>query len=56
MRSTLPRNVTKGRRGDWDESKGQRLLWEPVAMDFGPNGDIYIFSSHADESPNASPN
>jgi DNA-binding beta-propeller fold protein YncE len=52
MRSTLPRNVTKGRRGDWDESKGQRLLWEPVAMDFGPNGDIYIFSSHADESPN----
>ena len=43
---------TKGKRGDWDESKGQRLLWEPVAIDFGPNGDVYIFSSHADESPN----
>jgi hypothetical protein len=42
----------KGKRGDWDEAKGQRLLWEPVAIDFGPNGDIYIFCSHADESPN----
>ncbi len=43
---------TKGHRGDWDEAKGQRLLWEPVAIDFGPNGDIYIFEGHGDESPN----
>lgn len=42
----------KGKRGDWDESKGQRLLWEPVAIDFGPTGDVYIFCSHGDESPN----
>jgi DNA-binding beta-propeller fold protein YncE len=43
---------TKGHRGDWDEAKGQRLLWEPVQIDFGPHGDIYIFESHGDESPN----
>jgi hypothetical protein len=43
---------TKGHRGDWDEAQGQRLLWEPVAIDFGPNGDIYIFEGHGDESPN----
>jgi hypothetical protein len=42
----------KGHRGDWNEAKGQRLLWEPVQIDFGPNGDIYIFESHGDESPN----
>jgi hypothetical protein len=39
-------------RGDWDESKGQRLLWEPVMIDFGANGDIFIFEGHANESPN----
>jgi hypothetical protein len=43
---------TKGHRGDWDEARGQRLLWEPVHIDLGPNGDIYIFESHGDESPN----
>jgi hypothetical protein len=43
---------TKGHRGDWDEAKGQRLLWEPVTIDFGPQGDVYIFESHGDESPN----
>ena len=43
---------TKGHRGDWDESKGQRLLWDPVTCGFGPNGDIYIFEGHGDESPN----
>lgn len=42
----------KGHRGDWDEAKGQRLLWEPVQIDFGPKGDIYIFEGHGDESPN----
>jgi len=44
---------TKGRRGDWDEAKGQRLLWEPVALAFNnQNGDVYIFEGHGDQSPN----
>ena len=43
---------TPGRRGDWDESKGQRLLWQPVMVAFAPNGDIYIGEGHANESPN----
>ena len=42
----------KGHRGDWDEAKGQRLLWEPVTCAFAPNDDIYIFEGHGDESPN----
>jgi hypothetical protein len=42
----------RGKRGDWDEAKGQRLLWQPVMVDFGPGGDIYIFEGHAEESPN----
>ena len=42
----------KGRRGDWDEAKGQRLLWEPVMMAFAPNGDVYIAEGHGNESPN----
>ena len=41
-----------GHRGDWDEEKGQRLLWEPVMVDFLPNGDMFIFEGHANESPN----
>jgi len=43
---------TRGRRGDWDEAKGQRLLWQPVMIAFGPTGDIYIGEGHANESPN----
>jgi hypothetical protein len=42
----------RGTRGDWDEAKGQRLLWQPMDIAFGPNGDIYIGEGHADESPN----
>jgi sugar lactone lactonase YvrE len=42
----------RGRRGDWDEVKGQRLLWQPVMIAFAPNGDIYIGEGHANESPN----
>ncbi len=42
----------RGHRGDWDEAKGQRLLWEPVMVDFLPNGDMFIFEGHANESPN----
>ncbi len=43
-----------GRRGDWAEAKGQRLLWEPVMLAFAPNGDVYIAEGHANESPNDS--
>ena len=42
----------RGRRGDWDEAKGQRLLWQPVMVAFGRNGDVYIGEGHANESPN----
>jgi hypothetical protein len=42
----------RGRRGDWDETKGQRLLWQPVMIAFAPNGDVYIGEGHANESPN----
>jgi DNA-binding beta-propeller fold protein YncE len=42
----------KGKRGDWDEAKGQRLLWQPLDLAFAPNGDIYIGEGHANESPN----
>ena len=44
----------RGRRGDWDEAKGQRLLWQPVMIAFAPNGDVYIGEGHANESPNDS--
>jgi sugar lactone lactonase YvrE len=40
------------KRGDWDEAKGQRLLWQPLDIAFGKNGDLYIGEGHADESPN----
>jgi sugar lactone lactonase YvrE len=43
---------TRGHRGDWVESKGQRLLWQPVMVAFAPNGDLYIAEGHANESPN----
>ena len=42
----------QGQRGDWDEAKGQRLLWQPLHLAFAPNGDIYIGMGHANESPN----
>jgi len=45
---------TSGRRGDWDEAKEQRLLWQPVMVAFGPRGDVYIGEGHANESPNDS--
>jgi len=41
-----------GTRGDWDEAKGQRLLWQPLHLAFASNGDIYIGMGHANESPN----
>jgi len=42
----------KGHRGDWDEAKEQRLLWQPVMVAFGSTGDVYIAEGHANESPN----
>jgi sugar lactone lactonase YvrE len=42
----------KGRRGDWNEARGQRLLWQPLMVAFGPNGDVFIGEGHANESPN----
>ena len=42
----------RGQRGDWDEAKGQRLLWQPVMIAFGRNGDLYIAQGHGNESPN----
>jgi hypothetical protein len=42
----------RGRRGDWDEARGQRLLWQPVMIAFARNGDVYIGEGHANESPN----
>lgn len=41
-----------GKRGDWDEAAGQRLLWQPLDVAFGRNGDIYIAEGHGNESPN----
>jgi sugar lactone lactonase YvrE len=41
-----------GERGDWVESKGQRLLWQPLDLAFAANGDIYIAEGHGNESPN----
>jgi hypothetical protein len=43
---------THGKRGDWDEAKNQRLLWQPVMVAFGRNNDVYIAEGHANESPN----
>ncbi len=43
---------SKLKRGDWDEAKGQRLLWQPMDIAFAPNGDFYIGEGHANESPN----
>ena len=42
----------KGKRGDWNEARGQRLLWQPLDLAFAPNGDIYIGEGHANESFN----
>jgi hypothetical protein len=42
----------RGRRGDWNEAREQRLLWQPVMIAFAPNGDVYIGEGHANESPN----
>jgi sugar lactone lactonase YvrE len=43
---------TRDKRGDWNEAKGQRLLWQPTDVAFGRNGDVYIAEGQANESPN----
>jgi len=42
----------RGHRGDWVESRGQRLLWQPLDIAMGPHGDVFIAEGHGDESPN----
>ncbi len=42
----------RAKRGDWDESKKQRLLWQPLDVAFAPNGDVFIAQGHGNESPN----
>jgi sugar lactone lactonase YvrE len=42
----------RGKRGDWNEAAGRRLLWQPLDVAFAPGGDIYIAQGHANESPN----
>ncbi|HTC83573.1 MAG TPA: hypothetical protein VK683_04425 [Rhizomicrobium sp.] len=42
----------RGHRGDWDEAKGQKYLWEPLMVAFNAKGDIYIAQGHGHESPN----
>ncbi len=44
--------VVSGHRGDWIESKEQRLLWQPLMIAFAPDGDMYIAEGHGNESPN----
>jgi DNA-binding beta-propeller fold protein YncE len=42
----------RGHRGDWNEAKGQRYLWEPLMVGFNARGDVYIAQGHGHESPN----
>src|SRR3954471_1443479 len=42
---------TRGHRGDWDEARGQRLLWEPMMVGFNAKGDIYIAQAMAMRAP-----
>jgi len=41
-----------GHPGDWNESIGQRYLWQPMAVAFAKDGSVYIAQGHANESPN----
>jgi sugar lactone lactonase YvrE len=43
---------TFGHRGDWDQARGQHLIWQPLDIAFAPNGDFFIGEGHANESPN----
>jgi DNA-binding beta-propeller fold protein YncE len=37
---------TRGTSGNWDESAGTRLLYEPADIGFAPNGDVFIVQGH----------
>ena len=37
---------TKGQPGNWDESAGTHLLFEPCDLAFAPNGDVFIVEGH----------
>jgi len=41
-----------GHPGDWNEPKGQRYLWQPLAIAFARDGSAYIAEGHGNESPN----
>jgi len=41
-----------GHPGDWNETRGQRYLWQPLAIAFARDGSAYIAEGHANESPN----
>lgn len=41
-----------GHPGDWNETKGQRYLWQPLAIAFAKDGTAYIAEGHGNESPN----
>lgn len=41
-----------GHPGDWNETKGLRYLWQPLAVAFAKDGSVYIAEGHANESPN----
>jgi sugar lactone lactonase YvrE len=43
---------TMGHGGDWDETRGQHLLWQPLDIAFTKRGDFFIAEGHANESPN----
>ncbi len=44
--------AVRGHRGDWDEVKGRRLLWQPMMIALSRQGDAYISEGHANESSN----
>ena len=37
---------TKGQRGEWNETAGTRLLYEPNDVAFGRNGDVFLVQGH----------
>ena len=41
-----------GHPGDWNEARGQRYLWQPLAIAFARDGSAFIAQGHANESPN----
>ena len=40
----------RGKEGDWDEAKGTKLLFAPLAIAFARDGSMYISQGHGRES------